>query len=107
MRDKNAESIKSEAQKIGEVPDARGISMGETDHLALASATVSSLDGAHAQVIACYTSNFTARSPWPHDHDCAVTGSSEVTFNSHKNSDWLVSDLGNDHVVPGCPSSRA
>jgi hypothetical protein len=100
--------VRQGAEEIGEVLNAQGISAGETDHLALATATISSLSATDAQVIACYTYNFTARSEWPHANDHAVPGASEVTFALRKgNGDWLVGGIFNDHVVPSCPSNRA
>jgi hypothetical protein len=100
--------VKLGAEKIGEVLNAQGISAGETDQLALATATISSPSATDAHVIVCYTYSFTARSEWPHTNDHAVPGASEVTFALHKgNGDWLVRGIVNDHVVPSCPSNRA
>jgi hypothetical protein len=100
--------VKLGAEKIGQVLNAQGALAGETDQLALATATISSLSATDAHVIACYTYGFTARSEWPHANDHAVPGASEVTFSLHKgNGDWLVRGIFNDHVVPSCPSNRA
>jgi hypothetical protein len=108
VNSQTAWDVKVGAEKIGEVLNAQGISAGETDQLALATATISSLSAADARVIACYTYSFTARSEWPHTNDRAVPGASEVTFSLHKgNGDWLVRGIINDHVVPSCPSNRA
>lgn len=103
----DAFAVKGEAHDIGEVLDASGVAKGETDHLALASATVSELSGNDSKVVACYTYNFTARSEWPHTNDHAVPGASEVTFTLHKRNDWLVREISNNHVVPACQSSKA
>jgi hypothetical protein len=100
-------SVKFEAQKIGELVDTGGVSTGETANIALANATISSLNGTDADVIACYTYSFTARSEYPHTNDHAVPGASEVTFTLHKTTDWLVRGISNDHPVPGCASSTA
>ncbi|MFL0278107.1 hypothetical protein [Mycobacterium sp. SMC-19] len=95
-------AVKIEAQGIGELLNTRGVSTGETDHIALAVATISSLAAGDARVIACYTYDFTARSEWPHTNDHPVPGASEVTFTLHKDDDWLVRKISNDHAVPGC-----
>jgi hypothetical protein len=100
-------SVKLEAENIGEVLDAKGVSTGETEHLALATTNVSSLNAADAEVIACYTYSFTARSEWPHTNDHAVPGASEVTFTLHKVDDWLVRKISNDHVVTSCAANKA
>jgi hypothetical protein len=97
-----AGAVKIQAQGIGELLNTRGVSTGETDHIALAAATISSLSAGDASVIACYTYNFTARSEWPHTNDHPVPGVSEVTFALHKGDDWLVRNISNDHAVPGC-----
>lgn len=96
-------NVKIAAQGIGEILDSQGVSTGETDHMALAATTISSLTAGDATVIACYTYNFTVRSEWPHANDHPVPGASEVTFTLHRGGDdWLVRNITNDHVVPSC-----
>lgn len=102
-----AVDVKRRAQGIAEVLGPDGVALGETDNVNLATTTISQLDSSDAKVIACYTYNFTARSEYPHTNDHAVPRASEVTFTLRKATDWLVSDIANDHAVPDCQSSKA
>ncbi|WP_234796441.1 hypothetical protein [Mycobacteroides chelonae] len=102
-----AVDVKRRAQGIAEVLGPDGVALGETDNVNLATTTISQLDSSDAKVIACYTYDFTARSEYPHTNDHAVPRASEVTFTLRKATDWLVSDIANDHAVPDCQSSKA
>ncbi|CPV57035.1 hypothetical protein [Mycobacteroides abscessus] len=99
--------IKHRAQGIGEVLGPDGVELGETNNVNLANTSITELKGSDATVLACYTYDFTARSEYPHTNDHAVPGASEVTFTLRKTTDWLVSDIANNHTVPDCQPSKA
>jgi hypothetical protein len=94
-------SVKHNAQDLPHDPN------GRVQHYALENATISSLSATDADIVACYTYDFTAYLPYPQPDPPPVRRASEVTFVLHKSDDWLVRDITNDHVVPSCSNSKA
>ena len=96
------DGIRDAAFHLGKVGDAiTPQSFPDGNGLHLVRASVSSLNGADAAVVACYT--FTSlRMDAPTDPGTPTT--SEATFGLHKTDNWYLRSITNDHVVPGCSS---
>lgn len=96
------------AQKLGTVrePDQTQGGSSRDGELHLASADLTALNPPGATLQVCYT--FTALSyPTDWEHPKREPAASEATVELHKTDNWYLYSITNNHVVPGCQSSKA
>lgn len=101
-------SLRNAVQHLGVVRDGddkQGPVMA-SGALQAADTQVTALDPQNATVRVCYT--YTAVS-YPSDvaHPQYAPAASEADFHLRKTDNWYLHSITNDHVVPGCPSSKA
>lgn len=106
--------VHDKVMNLGVVKDADGDFVSGPDNtldsptygLHLTSTSLTSLKDSSAFIVGCYTYTDVY---YPNGGKKPATrpGASEATFALHKTDNWYLSDITDDHVVPGCQNSKA
>lgn len=100
--------LRTAAQGLGRQGeyDAQDHTTHSNDGLTLGTVDVQSADHSTATLSVCYTYNHS----WyvDADHINRAPGASDATFQLvNVNNTWFLRGISNDHVVAGCPNTRA
>ncbi len=96
-------ALRASSQNLGKVMNGDLVVSFPSDELRLADTALTALDPSSATVVACYTYHSESES----DPNQITPAASQATFGLKKTDKWFLHSITNDHVVPGCSSSKA